>query len=86
MKGGMIYFTVATVFVLAVVGVAMVVSGGFDMLRDTFGPAGIPVFIAVFVLLAVGFVAMVRRSLQRAMQQGGMEDPAGREDEPPFEP
>jgi hypothetical protein len=55
---------------LAVVGIAMYVSGGFQMLWEDFGSLGVVGFVVVFILLAVGFVISVRRSLKRAMEQG----------------
>ena len=71
MKGGTLYFGIVTVFVLLVVGIAMYVSGGFQMLQENFGSMGVVGFIVVFVLVAVGFMASVRRSLKRAMERGG---------------
>ncbi len=37
MKGGTIYFGMVTVFVLLVVGIAMYIFGGFQMLQGNFG-------------------------------------------------
>jgi amino acid transporter len=71
MKGGTLYFGIVTVFVLLVVGIAMYVSGGFQMLQENFGSMGVVGFVVVFVLVAVGFMASVRRSLKRAMERGG---------------
>ncbi len=71
MKGGTIYFGMVTVFTLLVVGIAMYVSGGFQMLQENFGPIGVAGFVVVFVLVAGGFMISVRRSLKRAMEQGG---------------
>ena len=71
MKGGALYFGIVTVFMLLVVGIAMYVSGGFQMLQENFGSLGVAGFIVVFILLAVGFMISVRRSLKRAMEQGG---------------
>jgi Flp pilus assembly protein TadG len=70
MKGGMLYFGIVTVFMLAVVGTAMYISGGFQMLQEDFGSIGVVGFITVFILASVWFMAMVRRSLKRAMEQG----------------
>ena len=70
MKGGMLYFGIVTIFMLAVVGTAMYISGGFQMLQEDFGLIGVAGFITVFILAAVVFMAMVRRSLKRAMEQG----------------
>ncbi|MCP4540542.1 MAG: hypothetical protein GY832_25680 [Chloroflexi bacterium] len=71
MKGGTIYFGMVTVFMLAVVGIAMYISGGFQMLQENFGLMGVAGFVVVFILLAVGFMISVRRSLKRSMEQGG---------------
>jgi hypothetical protein len=81
-KGGTVYFVIATVIMLAIVIVAMVVSGGFEMLQDSFGTAGVAGFIVLFALLSIGFVAMVQRSLRRAMQQGGTGGPSDQHDDP----
>ena len=81
MKGGMLYFGIVTIFMLAVVGIAMYISGGFQMLQQEFGSIGVAGFIIVFVLLAVWFMAMVRRSLKRAMEQGGRGNSAVQHDE-----
>lgn len=82
MKGGMIYFGAVAVFMLAVVIVAMTVSGGFQMLYESLGLIGVAGFIALFVVIDVVFVAMVRRSLKRAMEQGGGGDSSVQGDEP----
>ena len=71
MKGGMIYFGAVAVFMLVVVMVAMTVSGGFQMLQESSGLMGVVGFIVLFVVIDVVFIAMVRRSLKRAMEQGG---------------
>jgi len=81
MKGGMIYFGAVAVFVLVVVVVAMTVSGGFQQLQDSFGLIGVVGFIALFVVIDVVFIAMVRRSLKRAMEQGGQEDLSAQHDD-----
>jgi len=70
MKGGTIYFGMVTVFMLLVVGGAMYVSGGFQILWDDFGLPGVAGFIVVFLLAAMVFIISVRRSLKRAMEQG----------------
>lgn len=81
MKGGMIYFGAVAVFMLVVVVVAMTISGGFQQLQDGFGLIGVVGFIALFVVIDVVFIAMVRRSLKRAMEQGGQEDLSAQHDD-----
>ena len=81
MKGGMIYFGAAAVFMLVVVIVAMTVSGGFQMLQESLGFIGVVGFIALFVVIDVVFMAMVRRSLKRAMEQGRQGDASEPHDE-----
>ncbi len=82
MKGGMIYFgMIVTVFMLAVVETAMYISGGFQMLQENFGLIGVGGFIIVFILATVAFMAMVRRSLERAMEQSGMGNSSAQHDE-----
>jgi NADH:ubiquinone oxidoreductase subunit 6 (subunit J) len=81
MKGGMIYFGAVAVFVLIVVIVAMTISGGFQMLQESFGLMGVVGFVALFVVIDVVFIAMVRRSLKRAMEQGGRGDTSMPHDE-----
>jgi membrane protein implicated in regulation of membrane protease activity len=81
MKGGMIYFGAVAVFMLVVVVVAMIVSGGFQMLYESLGLMGVVGFIALFVVIDVVFIAMVRRSLKRAMEQGGQGDTSVPRDE-----
>jgi NADH:ubiquinone oxidoreductase subunit 6 (subunit J) len=81
MKGGMIYFGAVAVFMLVVVMVAMAVSGGFQMLQESLGLIGVVGFIALFVVIDVVFIAMVRRSLRRAMEQGGRGDASVQHDE-----
>jgi NADH:ubiquinone oxidoreductase subunit 6 (subunit J) len=81
MKGGMIYFGAVAVFMLVVVMVAMIVSGGFQMLQESFGLIGVVGFIVLFVVIDVVFIAMVRRSLKRAMGQGGRGDSSEQRDE-----
>jgi hypothetical protein len=71
MKGGMIYFGIVTVFMLVVVGIAMYVSDGFQMIQAQYGFMGVVGFITIFILMSVWFMAMVRRSLKKAMEQGG---------------
>jgi hypothetical protein len=58
------------VFMLVVVGAAMYLSGGFQVLWDDFGLPGVAGFTVVFLLAAVVFMISVRRSLRRAMEQG----------------
>jgi membrane protein implicated in regulation of membrane protease activity len=70
MKGGTLYFGMVTVFMLLVVGTAMYISGGFQILWDDFGLIGVAGFIVVFLLAAIVFMISVRRSLKRAMEQG----------------
>lgn len=82
MKGGMLYFGIVTVFALVVMGIAMTVSGGFQMLQEEYGLMGVAGFIIVFVLVSVGFMAMVRRSLKRAMGQGDQGNSSAQHDEP----
>jgi len=82
MKGGMLYFGIVTVFALVVMVVAMTVSGGFQMLQESFGLMGVVGFIALFIVIDVVFIAMVRRSLKRAMEQGGQENSSAQHDEP----
>ncbi|MBN2002229.1 MAG: hypothetical protein JXA21_02630 [Anaerolineae bacterium] len=80
MKSGMLYFGGVTVFMLLVVGVAMTASGGFQMLQKEFGLMGVVGFSALFVLLSVGFMMMVRRSLKRAMEQAKQSGEPGETD------
>jgi membrane protein implicated in regulation of membrane protease activity len=82
MKGGMLYFGIVTVFALVVMGIAMTVSGGFQMLQEEYGLMGVAGFIIVFVLVSVGFMAMVRRSLKRAMGQSDQGNSSAQHDEP----
>ena len=70
MKGGTIYFGMVTVFMLLVVGAAMYMSGGFQVLWDDFGLPGVAGFIVVFLFAAMVFMTSVRRSLKPAMEQG----------------
>jgi NADH:ubiquinone oxidoreductase subunit 6 (subunit J) len=81
MKGGMIYFGAVAVFMLVVVIVAMTVSGGFQMLQESLGLMGVVGFIALFVVIDVVFIAMVRRSLKSGMEQGGQGDTSVPRDE-----
>ena len=81
MKGGMLYFGVTTVIALVVVGVAMYVSGGFQMLQEDYGLAGVIGFMLLFTLIAVGFMAYVRVSLKRSLGQGGAKDASTPKDE-----
>lgn len=74
MKGGMIYFGAVAVFMMVVVIVAMTVSGGFQHLYESLGLLGPVGFIALFVVIDVVFIAMVRRSLKKALQQGDQVD------------
>lgn len=61
MKGGTLYFGMGTIFMLVVVGIAIYISGSFQMLQANSGLIEGAGFIAVFVLGAVGFIALVRR-------------------------
>ena len=70
MKGGMIYFGLVTVLVLAVMVIAMTVSGGFEMIYQQAGWVGVAGFVLVFVVVSIVFMVMVRRALKRAMDQG----------------
>lgn len=67
MKGATIYFGMVTVFMLLVVGIAMYVSGGFQILWDDFGLMGVVGFVVVFLLVSIAFMVSVRRSLKQAM-------------------
>ena len=61
MKGGMRYFGMVTVFMLLVVGIAMYISGGFQMLWVDSVLIGVAGFIVVFILVTVGFMISVRK-------------------------
>jgi membrane protein implicated in regulation of membrane protease activity len=56
-------------FMLLVVGAAMYISGGFQVLWDDLGLPGVAGFIVVFLLAAMVFMISVRRSLKWAMEQ-----------------
>ena len=60
MKGGTRYFGMITVFMLLMVGIAMYISGAFQMLWEDFVLIGVGGFIVVFVLVTVGFMISVR--------------------------
>jgi len=61
MKGGTIYFGMVAVLMLLVVGTAIYISGGFQILSDDSGLIGVAGYIVVFILVAVGFMISVGR-------------------------